>query len=61
MDLSDLDLSTLVLYSPPEAGRFDSWDDVPKDIKDTYEKLGIPQAEASISRACRHLAPGALR
>ena len=45
VDLSDLDLSTLVLYSPPEAGRFDSWDDVPKEMKDTYEKLGIPQAE----------------
>src|SRR5918996_1045007 len=45
VDLSDLDLSELVLYSPPEAGRYDSWDDVPENIKDTYEKLGIPQAE----------------
>src|SRR5919106_1105349 len=45
VDLSDLDLTQLVLYSPPEAGRFTSWDEVPEDIKDTYEKLGIPQAE----------------
>src|SRR4026207_790309 len=45
VDLSDLDLSTLVLYSPPEAGRYDSWDDVPQEQKDTFEKLGIPQAE----------------
>src|SRR4029453_7024567 len=45
VDLSDLDLSSLVLYSPPEAGRYDSWDDVPAEIKDTYESLGIPQAE----------------
>ena len=45
VDLSDLDLDELVLYSPPEAGRFDSWDDVPEDIKQTYDDLGIPQAE----------------
>ena len=30
---------------PPEAGKFDSWDDVPDEQKDTFEKLGIPQAE----------------
>src|ERR671914_676376 len=45
VDLSDLDLSQLVLYSPPEAGRYDSWDDVPEEQKETFEKLGIPQAE----------------
>ena len=45
VDLSGLDLSELVLYSPPEAGRYDSWDDVPQEQKDTFEKLGIPQAE----------------
>src|ERR687896_710323 len=45
VDLSDLDLSELVLYSPPEAGRYNSWDDVPQEQKDTFEKLGIPQAE----------------
>ena len=45
VDLSDLDLSELVLYSPPTAGRYDSWDDVPDEQKDTFEKLGIPQAE----------------
>ena len=45
VDLSDLDLTQLVLYSPPEAGRYNSWDEVPQEMKDTYEKLGIPQAE----------------
>ena len=45
VDLSDLDLSELVLYSPPTAGKYDSWDDVPQEQKDTFEKLGIPQAE----------------
>ncbi|HEX4110476.1 MAG TPA: Fe-S cluster assembly protein SufB [Solirubrobacteraceae bacterium] len=45
IDLSELNLDELVLYSPPTTGRFDSWDDVPADMKQTYEDLGIPQAE----------------
>jgi len=44
-DLSGLNLDDLVLYSPPTAGRYDSWDDVPAEMKQTYEDLGIPQAE----------------
>jgi len=45
VDLSELNFDELVLYSPPTTGRFDSWDDVPKEMKDTYEALGVPQAE----------------
>jgi len=45
VDLSGLNLDDLVLYSPPTAGRFNSWDDVPAEMKKTYEDLGIPQAE----------------
>lgn len=47
VDLSTLNFDDLVLYQPPGAnsGRFDSWDDVPQEQKDTFEKLGIPQAE----------------
>jgi Fe-S cluster assembly protein SufB len=45
VDLSGLHFDELVLYSPPTAGRFNSWDDVPADMKQTYEDLGIPQAE----------------
>jgi len=44
-DLSGLNLDDLVLYSPPTAGRFNSWDEVPAEMKQTYEDLGIPQAE----------------
>ncbi len=44
-DLSGLNLDELVLYSPPTAGRFNSWDEVPAEMKQTYEDLGIPQAE----------------
>jgi Fe-S cluster assembly protein SufB len=45
VDLSGLNLDELVLYSSPDSGKFDSWDDVPDEQKDTFEKLGIPQAE----------------
>ena len=45
VDLSELNFDELVLYSPPTTGRYGSWDDVPKEMKDTYEALGIPQAE----------------
>src|ERR1700678_2653651 len=45
VDLSELNFDDLVLYAPPTTGRFDSWDDVPQNMKDTYEALGIPQAE----------------
>src|ERR671930_253864 len=45
VDLSGLDFDDLVLYSPPTAGRYNSWDEVPDDVRQTYEDLGIPQAE----------------
>jgi Fe-S cluster assembly protein SufB len=45
VDLSALNFDELVLYSPPTAGRYNSWDDVPEEMKKTYEDLGIPQAE----------------
>jgi Fe-S cluster assembly protein SufB len=45
VDLSGLNFDDLVLYSPPTAGRYNSWDDVPAEMKKTYEDLGIPQAE----------------
>src|SRR5947208_17057765 len=57
VDLSDLDLSELVLYSPPEAGRYDSWDDVPDGQKQASERPRIPPAEphhlAAAVRLCR--------
>jgi Fe-S cluster assembly protein SufB len=43
--LEELNFDDLVLYSPPTTGRFNSWDDVPAEMKQTYEDLGIPQAE----------------
>ena len=45
-DLSALDMSSIYYYAKP-AGTSDakSWDDVPETIKNTFEKLGIPEAE----------------
>lgn len=40
-----LDLNHISTYVAPNAKRTNSWDDVPADIKETFERLGIPEAE----------------
>ena len=45
-DLTQLDLQKIYYYAKPEwAGENKSWDDVPENIKNTFDKLGIPEAE----------------
>ena len=44
-DLSDLDLDDIYYYVKPTDQEGRSWDDVPETIKNTFEKLGIPEAE----------------
>jgi Fe-S cluster assembly protein SufB len=44
-DLSGLDLNEIYYYVKPTEGQGKSWDDVPSDIKNTFNKLGIPEAE----------------
>ncbi len=44
-DLSDLDFDKLTFYTPPGSKKTRNWDDVPAEVKETYEKLGIPEAE----------------
>lgn len=45
-DLSDLNLDEIHFYMKPDANKNSkSWEDVPEDIRKTYEKLGIPEAE----------------
>lgn len=44
-DLSDLDVENIVHYVRPDTDMQHSWDDVPADIKETFERLGIPEAE----------------
>lgn len=44
-NLSGLDLENLVYYIDPEVLEKTSWDELPRDIVDTFDKLGIPKAE----------------
>ena len=44
-DLSALDLEKIVYYVRPGTEEAKSWDDVPEDIKETFDRLGIPEAE----------------
>ncbi|NND96057.1 MAG: Fe-S cluster assembly protein SufB [Pirellulaceae bacterium] len=41
----DLDFQDIYYYLKPTSQQEKSWDDVPKEIKDTFERLGIPEAE----------------
>ena len=49
-DLSELNrvLGEIYFYVRPQDRMEHSWDDVPVDIKNTFEKLGIPEAEQKI-------------
>ncbi|PIJ61850.1 Fe-S cluster assembly protein SufB [Mesotoga sp. H07.pep.5.3] len=40
-----LDLSRIISYLGPDSDKHRSWDDVPQEIRETFEKLGIPEAE----------------
>ena len=46
-DLSELDMDNIVTYVRPDARMTGSWKDVPEEIKDTFDRLGIPEAEKS--------------
>jgi Fe-S cluster assembly protein SufB len=43
--LDDIDFEKIVYYRKPSERGEKSWDDVPDQIKATFEKLGIPEAE----------------
>ena len=44
-DLSRIDFDKIYYYRKPSEREEKSWDDVPDQIKATFEKLGIPEAE----------------
>ncbi len=44
-DLSTLDLDNIFFYVKPTDKEGGSWDDVPDTIKNTFDRLGIPEAE----------------
>ena len=44
-DLSAVDMDKISVYVRPKAQKSRNWKDVPDEIRDTFEKLGIPEAE----------------
>ena len=44
-DLSGIDFDNIYYYIKPSERQGDDWEDVPPYIKDTFDKLGIPEAE----------------
>ena len=43
--MKNLNLDEIVYFVRPDAKETRSWDDVPADIKETFNRLGIPEAE----------------
>ncbi len=44
-DLSGIDYDDIIYYLRPTEKQGKTWDDVPENIKNTFERLGIPEAE----------------
>ncbi|MGJ4082559.1 Fe-S cluster assembly protein SufB [Corynebacterium macclintockiae] len=44
-DLSDIDFDNIKYFVRSTERQAQTWDDLPEDIKNTYDKLGIPEAE----------------
>ena len=44
-DLSELDFDEIKPFILADEGQTDDWDEVPDDIQETFDKLGIPEAE----------------
>lgn len=44
-DLSGIAFDDIYYYVEASEGQVDSWEDLPPEIMETYEKLGIPEAE----------------
>jgi len=44
-DLSTIDFQNIYYYAKASEKTEKSWDDVPADVKSTFDKLGIPEAE----------------
>ncbi|MDH3944693.1 MAG: Fe-S cluster assembly protein SufB, partial [Anaerolineae bacterium] len=44
-DLKSLNLDEIYFYNKPAEAESRDWDDVPDNIKETFDRLGIPEAE----------------
>ncbi len=44
-DLSKLNFKNIYYYNSPTGKKFKTWLEMPKDLRDTYDKIGVPEAE----------------
>jgi hypothetical protein len=44
-NMPDIDFDDIYYYLKPTSGQVSDWDMLPEEMKNTYEKLGIPEAE----------------
>lgn len=44
-DLKDIDFDDIYYYAKPTEEQKKSWEDLPEEIRTTYDRLGIPEAE----------------
>src|SRR3989344_4610432 len=47
-DLSDLNVNEIVFFVDPNAKETNKWEEVPEEIKQTFDRLGIPEAEKKV-------------
>ncbi len=47
-DLAALDLNEIVYFIDPNTTETDNWANVPAEIKNTFDRLGIPEAEKTV-------------
>lgn len=48
-DISGLDMANIHTYVKPKVDMKENWDEVPEEIKSTFDRLGIPEAEKHLS------------
>jgi len=46
--LKELDFNKIIYFVDPDAEEAQSWEKVPEEIKKTFDKLGIPEAEKTV-------------
>ncbi len=44
-DLSEIDFDSITYYAKPASNQVKSWEELPPEIKETYDKIGVPEAE----------------
>ena len=52
-NVAEIDFENIFYYIRPTEKQADSWEDLPAEIKDTWDKLGIPEASRARRRSTR--------